>query len=130
MSKEEFIQLMTGKPWRNRSLSFDAVDCWGLVALYYSNVLGSEINHTKKYMDNGEFSACFFDEVVYWRKTDHRSDGCIFVAYIGSFPAHVGLVINGEAYHARAESSHVRFDRIRTIEKLFTKVEYYEYANN
>lgn len=130
MSKEEFIHLTIGKPWANRACSFSEIDCWGLVYLYYISVLELCVNHSESYKENSEFTKCFDDEVIFWKLSENPVDQGIFVAYIGAVPVHVGLIIDGSAYHSRAESSHVRFDKIRTIEKLFTKVEYYTYANH
>lgn len=45
-------------------------------------------------------------------------------------PVHVGLIIGGRALHSRGDNGHVRFDAIRTIQKLFTRVEFYTYAGN
>lgn len=130
MSKDEFISLTIGKPWRNRAIGFDSLDCWGLVCLYFSRVLNINVHHASSYDTGAEFLTCFQDEVVFWSRVTLPEENCIFVAYVGSVPVHVGLVIDGRAYHSRAECSHVRFDKIRTIEKLFTKVEYYTYASN
>lgn len=130
MRNEEFIELTAGKPWANRSCSFERVDCWGLVCLYFLHVKGINIHHSDKYDTDEDFITCFTEEVSFWSicETSHSAD--IFVAYVGNTPAHVGIIINGMAYHSRAQSSHVRFDKIRTIERLFTKVEYYNYAVN
>lgn len=130
MHKDEFIGKTIGKPWKNRSCNFSEMDCWGLVCLYFSSVCGIFVGHSLKYSLNEDFSNCFSDEVKFWELTSHPVEGGIFVSYVGANPVHVGLIINESAYHSRAESSHVRFDKIRTIEKLFTKVEYYKYAVN
>lgn len=127
MTKDEFVCKTIGKPWSNRACSFSLVDCWGLVVLYYRHVIGKELHHTKDYESGSDFITCFNGEVVFWGRVTQPSDGDIFVAYIGAVPVHVGLVIDGKAYHSRAESSHVRFDKLRTIERIFTKVEYYAY---
>lgn len=127
MTKDEFVCKTIGKPWSNRACTFSLVDCWGLVVLYYRHVVGKELHHTKDYESGSDFITCFNGEVVFWGRVTQPSDGDIFVAYIGAAPVHVGLVIDGKAYHSRAESSHVRFDKLRTIERIFTKVEYYAY---
>jgi len=130
MHNDKFVELTIGKPWANRACSFERIDCWGLVCLYFLHVKGINIHHTEKYDADEDFITCFTDEVCFWTLcgTSHSAD--IFVAYVGNAPAHVGIIINGMAYHSRAESSQVRFDKIRTIERLFTKVEYYNYAVN
>jgi len=130
MSENEFIESTIGKPWANRTCSFEALDCWGLVCLYFLHVKGINIHHSISYESGVDFMTCFEDEVCFWKKEALPKNGGIFVAYVGSAPVHVGLTINNIAYHSRASSSHVRFDKIRTIERLFTKVEYYTYAIN
>lgn len=130
MSKDDFLSRVTGIPWQNRACSFDAADCWGLVVLYYRHVLGIEIHQTPDYESGKEFLTCYDSDVVFWRRTDSFMDDGIFVAWVGSNPVHVGLIVDGRALHSRGENGHVRSDAIRTIQKLFTKVEFYSYAGD
>ncbi|SFA94816.1 NlpC/P60 family protein [Citrobacter amalonaticus] len=130
MSKDDFLSRVTGIPWQNRACSFKAADCWGLVVLYYRYVLGIEIHQTADYESGSDFLTCYDSDVVFWRRTESFSDDGIFVAWIGSNPVHVGLIVDGRALHSRGENGHVRPDAIRTIQKLFTKVEFYCYAGN
>lgn len=130
MRSDEFIQRMLGVPWSNRACSFDAADCWGLVTLYYRHVLGIEIHHVPGYESNSSFITCFDEQVIFWKRSDIFTDGGIFVAFYGSSPIHVGLTLNGMAFHSRGENGQVRLDQIRTIKKLYTKLEFYHYAAN
>lgn len=130
MLKQEFITAMSGKPWRDRACTFDASDCWGLVVLFYRHVLAIEIHQTPDYEAGCDFKTCFAGDVEFWSLSMRPADGGIFVAYYGNDPKHVGLVLNGQAFHSRGENGHVRMDKLRTIEKIFTRVEYYEYAVN
>ncbi len=54
----------------------------------------------------------------------------MFVAYVGSRPVHVGLIVDRQALHSRGESGAVRLDKLRTLQKIFTKVEFYSYAGH
>lgn len=130
MSKEEFLSRVLGIPWKNRACTFEAADCWGLVTLYYRHVLGIEIHQTPDYEAGCDFLTCYDADVVFWQREDSFIDDGIFVAWIGSNPVHVGLIIDGRAIHSRGDNGHVRPDAIRTIQKLFTRVEFYSYANN
>lgn len=130
MSKDDFLSRVTGIPWQNRACSFDAADCWGLVVLYYRHVLGIELHQTADYESGRDFLTCYDSDAVFWHRTESFSDDGIFVAWIGSNPVHVGLIVDGRALHSRGENGHVRSDAIRTIQKLFTKVEFYSYAGN
>ncbi|MFS7382866.1 NlpC/P60 family protein [Rahnella inusitata] len=129
MLNQEFIDVMDGKPWKNRSCGFDACDCWGLIALYYRHVLGVNIHHADDYECGREFLTCYQGEIVFWRQSAAPSDACMFVAYEGQHPKHVGLILGGQAFHSRGESGHVRLDKIRTLQKVYSKVEFYTYAS-
>lgn len=130
MSKEEFLARVLGIPWKNRACTFEEADCWGLVTLYYRHVLGIEIHQTPDYEAGCDFLTCYDADVVFWQREDSFIDDGIFVAWVGSNPVHVGLIIDGRALHSRGDNGHVRPDAIRTIQKLFTRVEFYSYANN
>ncbi|MEG5533453.1 NlpC/P60 family protein [Enterobacter ludwigii] len=130
MHRDEFISRIEGVPWRNRACSFDAADCWGLVVMYYRHVLGIEVHQTADYESGRDFMTCYDADVVFWQRSETFFDEGIFVAWVGSHPVHVGLILEGRALHSRGENGHVRFDAIRTIQKLFTRVEFYQYAGN
>lgn len=129
MLKAEFIEKVTGVPWADRACTFEAMDCWGLVILYYRHVLGHEIHHASDYESGSDFMTCFADEVIYWQPSEIIAEDGVFIAYYGAQPVHIGLVVNGAALHSRGENGHVRADSIRTIQRLFTKVEFMTYAD-
>ncbi|ELW2864863.1 C40 family peptidase [Salmonella enterica] len=130
MNKEEFINTVFGKPWVNRSCTLDAMDCWALVVLYYRLVHGINIHHTDDYGNGSDFATCYHSEVDFWQRHEHPVPGGIFVAYRGAVPVHVGLVIDDHTiFHAREKTS-VRFDKLRTLQRLSTKVEYLTYASD
>lgn len=130
MHRDEFISRIEGVPWSNRACSFDAADCWGLVVMYYRHVHGIEVHQTADYESGRDFMTCYDADVVFWQRSETFCDEGIFVAWVGSQPVHVGLILGGLALHSRGENGHVRFDAIRTIQKLFTRVEFYQYAGN
>ncbi|HAV1664523.1 TPA: C40 family peptidase [Enterobacter hormaechei subsp. xiangfangensis] len=119
---------MIGVPWANRACSFEKVDCWGLVVLYYRHVLGIELHQTPDYETGADFFTCYQGDVVFWRKVDKPVEGGIFVGYRGAQPAHVGLVLNRKAIHARGENGSVKEDSLLVIQRAFTKVEYFSYG--
>ncbi|MGF2439240.1 NlpC/P60 family protein [Enterobacter ludwigii] len=130
MHRDEFISRIEGVPWSNRACSFDAADCWGLVVMYYRHVLGIEVHQTADYESGRDFMTCYDADVVFWQRSETFCNEGVFVAWVGSQPVHVGLILGGLALHSRGENGHVRFDAIRTIQKLFTRVEFYQYAGN
>lgn len=127
---DEFEQLMLGKPYVDRCCHADAVDCWGLVVLFYRLCLGVNVHHNDDYDNGSAFATCFDGEVVFWRETDKPEQGDIVVAFRGKTPAHIALVWGRDKIlHAR-EKTAVRFDRLRTLERLSTEIRFYKYARN
>jgi len=121
---------MIGVPWANRSCSFEKVDCWGLVVLYFRHVLSTELHQTPDYEAGDDFFTCYQGDVTFWRPVSKPIEGGIFVGYQGSQPAHVGLVLNRQALHARGEGGSVRIDSLLVIQRAFTRVEYFEYGHD
>lgn len=130
MTKLEFINRMIGKPWKNRACTFEACDCWALVVLYYRHVLNIEIHHDAGYESDHDFVTCYNGEVEFWQRTKHPVDDGIFIGYLGSQPAHIGLIIDGKVFHSRGENGAVRMDRLIVLEKKFTKLEFMKYADS
>lgn len=62
MTQSDFIGLVNGKPWANRACSFEQMDCWGLVVLYYRHVLGLELHHIAGYESGADFITCYEQE--------------------------------------------------------------------
>ncbi|WP_264623647.1 NlpC/P60 family protein [Candidatus Symbiopectobacterium sp. NZEC135] len=130
MNKSDFIKRMIGVPWINRACSFEACDCWGLVALYYRHVLSTELHDVVGYESDSDFLTCFSGEVVYWQRSELPVNDGIFVGYVGSRPEHVGLIIDGSAFHSRGANGSVAMHRLPIIERAFTSMEYFTYASN
>lgn len=130
ISDEAFAQLMFGKPYKNRCCHVDAVDCWGLVVLYYRLCRSINIHHDDSYDNGGSFATCFSSEVSFWEDTEYPVTGDVVVAYRGSLPVHVAIMWGRDRIlHAR-DGAAVRFDRLRTLERLSTKLRFLTYASN
>ncbi|KAB8313001.1 peptidoglycan endopeptidase [Erwinia endophytica] len=121
---------MIGVPWSDRACSFDKVDCWGLVVLFYRHVLDIELHHTADYEAGRDFLTCYEGDVVFWEQVVKPINNGIFVGYTGSMPAHVGLTVDRKALHSRGEGGGVRMDSLLVIERAFSKLEFYQYATD
>ncbi len=130
ISEEEFIRAMIGVPWLSQACTFDAVDCWGLVVLYYRHVLGKELHQTPGYESGADFFTCYEGDVVFWQRSDLPVSGGIFVAYTGAAPAHAGLILNRRALHSRGEGGSVRMDSLLVLQRAFTRLEFFTYGKN
>ena len=88
---DDFEKMMTGKPYVDRCCHVDAVDCWGLVVLFYRLCMNVNVHHDDSYSSGGDFVTCFNGEVSFWKDTDRPKIGDVVVAYRGSHPVHVAL---------------------------------------
>lgn len=133
MIKLEFINKMIGVPWRNRAIGFDATDCWGLVLLYFSEVLKVKIPVYDAFSSGEDFDRCFNHEVSNWELTGNPDENIVFTAYKNGRPCHVGVCINKtHAIHARGSESNagkVEMHSLRAIEKTYGKLTYHRFNN-
>jgi len=129
MKVEEFIRLVNGKPWVNRACNFEAMDCWGLVVLYYRHVLGIELHDVAGYESGKDFVTCYSAESDFWADEPVARSGSIAVFYIGDQPDHVGLMLTPtKCLHASRASGFVRIDTPLNILKSHSKVEFKRYG--
>lgn len=129
MNEIEFVRTVNGRPWTNRACTFDEMDCWGLVVLYYRHVLGIELHHLPDYESGADFVTCYESEVSCWRTVPSAITGCIAVFYRGDVPAHIGVMLNSaKCLHSRGEHGFVRIDNPLTLQRVYSRVEYMVYG--
>lgn len=121
---------MIGVPWVNRAHTLDECDCWGLVVLYYKHVMKIDIPIIDDYLNNSEFGQCFSIVIKRWVQSSSAVDDGMVVAYYGNKPVHVGILIGNKVLHSRGESSATRLDRLTVFERVYTKLEFYQYAES
>lgn len=137
MTKEEFIKKIIGVPWINRGKSFEGVDCYGLVWLYYKEVLDITlpayecageytneefINHWQTGIDTGN-----------WQETQRpERDGIVLTAYRGDRPCHVALVIDSvNVLHCTGMgNASARINSIKTLKCMHSKITFHRYRGH
>lgn len=133
MTVNEFIKKTIGVKWVDRACTFDEMDCWGLVILYYRHVLETELKTITGYQSKKTTiqNEAIPESLRNWKQCE-KSNNAVFLAYIGDIPSHVGVVIDNHALHAKGnevQGGQVQYNKLDAIEKLYTKIEYYKYAN-
>jgi len=128
MHKDEFMRRVIRKPWADRACTFEKMDCWGLVILFYRHVMGIEIHQTAGYEAGEDFMTCFEGDVVFWHQSA-GSVGDIAVFYRGDAAVHVGLIMHvGKCLHSRGEGGSVRLDSLLAIQSHYTRMEILRYG--
>lgn len=129
MTKQEFIKKMKSVPWVNRAVGFDAVDCFGLVIMYYRHVLGIKVPNVNGFSEDLPMDECW-DNADTWEQVDTPPiEGLAFTAYKGDTPMHVGIVISPtHVLHCRGDFKHhgkVEMHSIRAIKRTCGKITYH-----
>lgn len=132
MDQKTFIKRIIGKPWINRSISFDAVDCWGLVVMYYRHVLGIEIPTVEGFVQKKQFKSCYSENVHLWEEIKGPiTNGLVFTCYKGDIPTHVGVCVgHGKLLHSRGSVENpgkVDIHSIRSIESIYGKITFHKF---
>lgn len=131
MHKNEFVEKMIGVPWVNRAHSFEAVDCYGLVLMYYKHVVGDEINIPDGYEAGDYKNGCYINWTLAsgFKETKARGEGNIIGMFKGERLAHVGVMIDAvNVLHCRGDlekAGHVECHSLRSLSKFFTSVKIY-----
>lgn len=134
MTTDEFIKKAIGIKWVDRSCNFKEMDCWGLVILYYLHVLNIRLPKINGYQSKtGTIQSQALQEAdTHWIRLKKPENHCVFLAYIGNYPCHVGIIIDNHVIHAKGnikEGGQVQYNTLYAIEKCYTNVEYYKYAS-
>lgn len=139
MEKSEFIRRSVGLPWVDRACNWDAMDCWGVVVMYFRYVYGEELPCVEGYHT---CEASIIDgfksqiESGKWRRVDSPDDDCIaFMLFKQGVASHVGVIVDGKhALHSAGSTDYegqVRCDRLDVFrrfhrgEMIFYKYEGY-----
>lgn len=126
MTKDEFIRRAVGLPWIDRACSWRAMDCWGVVVMYFRYVYGEELPCVEGY-SSGEIKITDgFQRQIQsgkWRRVESPEGDCIaFMLFKQGVASHVGVVVDGQyVLHAAGDAQHegqVRCDRLDTFRRF------------
>ncbi len=103
MTLEEFITRAIRVPFMDRGRDWDAWDCWGMLCVFHSEVLGVDLpSYTEDYRDAGHsaesrqrLSTLFAANMGAWRPVSEPEPGDGVLLNIGGRPIHVGLALGG-----------------------------------
>jgi len=134
MTKLNFILNTLGLPWVNRASSFEACDCYGLVKLFYKEVLNINLSEVKGYK-SGEcnVNSGFMSVISDWVEIKNPIDSCVFISFRDGKADHVGIMIDKtNALHSRGsleEHGKVEIHNIKTLESMYTNIKYFKHKN-
>lgn len=136
MDKSQFILSIVGAPYKSRGYSFGGCDCWGLVYLYYKEVMGFTPRLSDEYLNHDDFSTAMMAQIDEWEKVERPTEhDLVFVCFNGEIPLHCGVMISPtKILHAYTEGSQVQiwslFSMLRHLRRYYKmntepRVEFY-----
>lgn len=127
MTPAEFAGRMVGKPWKRWHASWEAADCYGVVVLYFREVLGidlGDVPHTD--------IAAGFTQAKGWHECEPHAGATCFMAWCGGAPTHCGLLLpGGQVLHSEGSEERggsVRVTRLSAMQRLYGALKFYRYA--
>ena len=126
MNPAEFVGAMIGKPWVRWRSDFAACDCYGLVVLFYREVLGMDLGSVPQ-----TDIATGFAGIEGWRECGTEAGATAFMAWANGAPTHCGIVLPGSMLlHAEGSQAHpgsVRVTRLAAVRRMYGDLKFYKY---
>ena len=126
MTQSEFIARSIGMPWVRWRSDWEAADCFGLIVLYFREVLGVDLGAVPQ-MD----IASGFNTVEGWEECDPEDGATCWMAWRHGSPTHCGiLVAGGMVLHSEGSDEHpgsVRLSRLAAVQRVYGHVSFYRY---
>lgn len=127
LTPEEFAGRAVGLPWRRWAASWQAADCFGLVVLYFREVLGVELGPVPE-----TDIAAGFAVAEGWRETPAGPAAVAFMAWRAGAPTHCGIVLSGgRLLHSEGSEDHpgaARVSRMTAVSRVYGDLKFYRYA--
>jgi len=124
VTTSDFVTRALSLPWVRWQSSWVSVDCYGLVVLYFREVLGIELGGVPQ----TEIVSGFADARG-WIECDRNAGAVAFMSWRDGAPRHCGIVLpDGMLLHAEGDEERggrVKVTRLAAMQRLFSDVRFY-----
>lgn len=116
-----------GIPWRKWHASWEACDCFGLIVLYFREVLGIDLGDVPQTDISTGFTAARG-----WEECSPEAGATCFMAWRDGSPTHCGVLLDGQrVLHAEGSeeiSGSVRVTRLAALQRVYGELRFYRYT--
>lgn len=124
MTQAAFISRVVGIPWVRWRSDFDGADCYGLIVLYFREVLGIDLGAVPQSDIAAGFSA-----TQGWQECPPEAGAACFMAWRNGAPTHCGLLAPGAmVLHSEGSQDHpgsVRITRLAAMQRAYGEILFY-----
>lgn len=127
MTPQEFAARAVGLPWAKWRSDWQAMDCYGLVILWFREVLGIDMGNVPQ-----TDIATGLVNTPEWVECDTSEGPVMWMAWVGGRPAHCGVFIDARrAIHSEGSEEvpgSVRVTRIAALQRAYGQIKLYRYT--
>lgn len=127
MTPAEFVARSLAIPWVRWRSDWQACDCYGLVILYFREVLGIELGAVPPVDIAAGFAAARG-----WSECEREAGAVAFMAWRDDAPTHCGVLLPGAMLlHAEGDEERggrVKVTRLAVMQRLFHNLRFYRYS--
>lgn len=115
-----------GIPWRKWHASWQAADCFGLIVLYFREVLGVDLGPVPQ-TDIASGFAC----AAGWVECGPAAGATCWMAWRDGAPTHCGVLLDAQrVLHSEGSDDHpgsVRVSRLSAVARVYGDIKFYRY---
>lgn len=127
MTPQQFADRAVGVPWRRWRSDWHGMDCYGLIVLYWREVLGVDLGDVPQTDIAAGFAAA-----QDWHECGPEPGASAWMSFVDGAPTHCGVLLpGGMLLHAEGDVDRpgsVRVTRLVVIARLFPDLRFYRYA--
>jgi len=127
LSPSEFAARAVGIPWVRWRSDWAAADCFGLIVLYFREVLGVDLGavpHTD--------IASGFAGAAGWHECEPEAGATCWMAWRDGAPTHCGVLLTADTVlHSEGSDTvpgSVRVSRLAAVRRMYGEIRFYRYA--
>lgn len=126
LTQSEFITRAIGIPWVRWRSDWQAVDCFGLIVLYFREVLDVDLGAVPQTDIASGFSAA-----QGWAECAPEDGATCWMAWRHGSPTHCGVIVaGGMVLHSEGSDAHpgsVRLSRLAAVQRVYGDIKFYRY---
>lgn len=127
LTPHQFATRAVGVVWKKWRSDFQGVDCFGLVVLYFREVLGIDLGEVPR-ID----IAAGFHATQGWHECDPEAGATCFMSWRDGAPTHCGILLSpSEVIHAEGNEDcpgSVRVSKLRAVQQIHGQIKFYRYV--
>lgn len=101
MTPDAMVDALLGCPYVPGGSDMGGADCWGIVELWYSHVLGIDLDDRAAHPPGHEGVQAGFEAAAHWEAIEAPENNCLVVMRAGHLNAgHAGVYLDGRLLHS------------------------------